>query len=39
MEAGVASGSMILFSFSEKCRSESDIFLKKDVPFHPASGE
>jgi hypothetical protein len=40
MEAGLACGSMALFlSFSEKCCTVCNIFLKKHGIFHSAGGE
>jgi hypothetical protein len=36
----IACGSMVLFlSFSQKFGSQSQIFVKKDVPFRPAGGD
>jgi hypothetical protein len=40
MEAGFACGSMVLFfSFSQKCCTLCNIFVKKDSFFRPAGGD
>jgi hypothetical protein len=40
MNGRIACGSMVLFlSFSQKCGSQTYIFVKKDAPFRPAGGD